>query len=103
MSMSRADFRHIGVQDARAILGRDGVMVLDVRALDAFGHGHIPGARHVTMDDVSGLMSETPRDAPILIYCYRGNSSQEFARIFTDFRFQEVYSLDGGYEAWSKG
>jgi thiosulfate/3-mercaptopyruvate sulfurtransferase len=103
MSMSRVDFRRIGTHDARTVLGRDGAVVLDVRALDAFNQGHIEGARHMTMDDVAGLLSETPKDAPILIYCYRGNASQEFARIFSDFRFHEVYSLDGGYEAWSKG
>ena len=48
------------------------------------------------------MLSATPKDAPVLIYCYHGNASQEFAQIFSDFRFREVYSLDGGYEAWSK-
>jgi thiosulfate/3-mercaptopyruvate sulfurtransferase len=98
---ARAPFRRIGVGDAQTLLAREGVVVLDVRAVDAFAQGHIEGARRVTMADLSGVLASTPKDAPVLIYCYRGNASQEYAQIFSDFRFQDVYSLDGGYEAWS--
>jgi thiosulfate/3-mercaptopyruvate sulfurtransferase len=99
---SRPPFRRIAVGEAEALLARDGVVLLDVRAADAFRAGHIDGARHLTMAEVSAVLSATPKDAPVLIYCYHGNASQEFAQIFSDFRFREVYSLDGGYEAWSK-
>jgi thiosulfate/3-mercaptopyruvate sulfurtransferase len=99
---SRAAFHRISVGEAPAILARADVVILDVRAMDAFAQGRIPGARHTTMSDLSELLNATPKTAPILIYCYHGNASQEFAQIFTDFRFQEVYSLDGGYEGWSK-
>jgi thiosulfate/3-mercaptopyruvate sulfurtransferase len=99
---SRASFHRIGVGEAEAVLARDDVVILDVRAVDAFAKGHMPGARHASMADLSEVLGSTPKSAPVLIYCYHGNASQEYARIFTDFRFQEVYSLDGGFEAWSR-
>jgi thiosulfate/3-mercaptopyruvate sulfurtransferase len=99
---ARTAFRRIDVGEAQALLARDGVMLLDVRAADAFRAGSIDGARHLTMAEISAVLSATPKDTPVLIYCYRGNASQEYAQIFSDFRFREVYSLDGGYEAWSR-
>ncbi|MDE0931482.1 MAG: rhodanese-like domain-containing protein, partial [Halioglobus sp.] len=40
------------------------------------------------------------RDQPLLIYCYHGNSSQGAADYFFNQGFEDVYSMDGGYEAW---
>ena len=34
-----------------------------------------------------------------MIYCYHGNASQVYASMFADFQYNEVYSVDGGYEA----
>jgi rhodanese-related sulfurtransferase len=97
----RASFRRISAAEAQAVLARGDALILDVRTSDAFAEGHMPGARRTTMSDLPELLGSTPKTAPILIYCYHGHASQEFARIFTDFRFQEVYSLDGGFEGWS--
>ncbi|MBO0752428.1 MAG: hypothetical protein J2P53_09965, partial [Bradyrhizobiaceae bacterium] len=47
-------------------------------------------------------IGSTRKTAPILIYCYRGNASQEYAKILCDFGFEDVLSLDGGFEAWSR-
>jgi thiosulfate/3-mercaptopyruvate sulfurtransferase len=98
----RVPFRRIGLAEAQVVLAREGVAILDVRAPDTFHAGHIEGARHVSMADLGPVMASTPKTAPVLIYCYRGNASQEYAQIFSDFRYLEVYSLDGGYEAWGK-
>ncbi len=99
---SRAAVRRISIDDAAAVLARDGVVVLDVRAPKDFAQGRLPGARHASMADLSDVLGSTPKSAPILIYCYHGDASQAYAQIFTDFRFEEVYSLDGGFEAWSR-
>jgi thiosulfate/3-mercaptopyruvate sulfurtransferase len=99
---SRTSFQRISAHDAAAVLAREDVAILDVRAIDDFRRGHIAGARHTTMNDLSATLTSTPKTAPILIYCYHGLASQEYAKIFADFRFQEVYSLDGGFEAWSR-
>lgn len=61
---------------------------------------HINGARHLSVRNLSEVTSRTAKDTPILICCYHGHASREYAQIFSDFGFTEVYSLDGGYEAW---
>ena len=80
---------------------RNDVLVLDVRDAKSFGKAHIDGALHVSTANLSTVIDGTAKNRPILIYCYHGNASREYARIFADFGFSEVYSLDGGYEAWS--
>jgi thiosulfate/3-mercaptopyruvate sulfurtransferase len=75
--------------------------MLDVRDADSFRKAHIDGAQHLSTKELSAVIGGTPKNRPILIYCYHGNASREFAQTFSDFGFVEVYSLEGGYRAWS--
>ncbi|WP_245261514.1 ankyrin repeat domain-containing protein [Hyphomicrobium sp. 802] len=74
--------------------------MLDVRDIETFRKGHIQGAQHVSMRNISSVINGSEKKAPVVIYCYRGFASREYAQMFSDFGFLEVYSLDGGYEAW---
>lgn len=98
----RSAFQRIGVREAEALLQRKDVLVLDVRDSDSFARGHIPGALNVSIASVSPLVEQTSKSTSVLIYCYHGYASQEYAQLFADFRFREVYSLDGGFEAWQQ-
>jgi rhodanese-related sulfurtransferase len=93
-------FRRIDAAAAREILARGTALVLDLRDPDSYGRGHIEGAELATREDLSHYLFDTPKDRPILVCCYRGNASQAVARTFVELGFFEVYSLDGGYEAW---
>jgi len=35
-----------------------------------------------------------------VVVCYHGNSSQQAAQFFAGEGFNDVYSMDGGFEAW---
>jgi rhodanese-related sulfurtransferase len=96
-----ADFRRIDVAAAREVLGRGETLVLDVRDPESFRRGHMEGAENASQDELSYYLFETPKDRPVIVCCYHGNSSQSYARIFADMGFAEVYSLDGGYDAWA--
>ncbi len=98
----RMPFQRIGVEEAQALLAADGAMVFDVRAADVFQRGRIADARNVSVANLSAAIEGAPKNAPILIYCYHGHASQEYAQIFSDFGFTRVYSLDGGFEAWNR-
>ncbi|MGO8910795.1 MAG: ankyrin repeat domain-containing protein [Bradyrhizobium sp.] len=97
---ARTPFQRIDVQRAEALFARGDVAVLDVRDAGSFDQSHVDGAQHVTSANLSAVLGATTKTRPILIYCYHGNASREYAQIFSDFGFAEVYSLDGGYEAW---
>jgi thiosulfate/3-mercaptopyruvate sulfurtransferase len=97
---SRTPFRRIDVDEARAVIRRGDPLILDVRDAGSFQKSHIDGAERASSANLSAIVSGTRKARPVLIYCYHGNASREFAQIFSDFGFAEVYSLDGGYEAW---
>ena len=98
--MNKAPFRRIQPFQAQDLLARPDVHVIDVRDRNAFEQGRIGTAQHAGMPEVERMVFSVPKDKPVLIYCYHGNASQTYAQMFADFGFREVYSLDGGYEAW---
>ncbi len=71
-----------------------------MRDFRSYMTGHHPKALHLTDSNLRSLIKHTSKQVPILIYCYHGHSSQDMAQLFGDFGFSEVYSLDGGWEAW---
>lgn len=95
-----SDYERISVEQAQALLEQDDTALLDVRQPGAYEQGHVEGARNVGEHDVMTLVEELPKSAPVVIYCYHGNSSQFYARLFAAHGFAHVYSVDGGYEAW---
>jgi thiosulfate/3-mercaptopyruvate sulfurtransferase len=93
-------FKRIDPGAARKLLSRPDVVILDVRDAASFHHSHIPAAVNVHQDNVFPVLQATPKEQPVLIYCYHGHASQTYAQLFADFGFHEVYSLDGGYTQW---
>jgi SagB-type dehydrogenase family enzyme len=95
-------FERVDVAFARDLIAKEEPLILDTRDMGSYEQGHIEGAEFVNDSNISNFLMTTPKDKPVLIYCYHGNASQVRAQTFTDFRFKKVYSLDGGFEAWVK-
>jgi len=95
-----ASYNRIGHPQADELLRRSDVQVLDVRDAESYLKGHIDGAQNISTRNLGGFIGGGNKDAPVLVYCYHGNSSQEYAKILVQFGFTDVSSLDGGYEAW---
>ncbi|MFG1400097.1 ankyrin repeat domain-containing protein [Roseixanthobacter pseudopolyaromaticivorans] len=95
----RVPFRRIGIAEAEVLLGGD-ALILDTRDPSSFAEARIEGAVRVSFSNLGPTLAGTPKDRSILIYCYHGNASQEYAQAFSDFGFSQVHSLDGGYAAW---
>ena len=79
-------------------------MILDLRSLAAV-HDEpvlIPGALHMSMDEVDGRLKEFPRDRDIILYCGCPNeiSSARVALLLQRKGFSRVRPLLGGIDAW---
>ena len=99
---TRIPFRRVDGEQALTLLRHPKLALYDVRLKDDYDNGHLPGARHLTVTGLSDVIARTPKATPILIYCYHGYASQEYAQALSDFGFEEVYSLDGGYAQWGR-
>tara|TARA_R110002049_G_scaffold59084_6_gene159954 strand:- start:235 stop:651 length:417 start_codon:yes stop_codon:yes gene_type:complete len=93
-------YKRISIDEAKALIDAGGATVGDVRAADAYLEGSIENAIHIRQEILDDFLANTDRDKPLIIYCYHGNSSQGAANYFWEQGFEEVYSVDGGYEAW---
>ncbi|MFT4615176.1 MAG: thiosulfate sulfurtransferase [Bacteroidia bacterium] len=93
-------FKRISVDEAKALIAAQDVTVIDVRDAGSFEASSITGATHVADHNLQDFVSLTDKEKPLVIYCFHGNSSQGAADYFDGQGFAEVYSMDGGYEAW---
>ena len=93
-------FAHISVQDAQLKLSQGLAKVVDIRDENAFAAGHIPTASHLSNGTLQQFMANTDFDTPVIVCCYHGISSQQAAQFLIHQGYEEVYSLDGGFEAW---
>jgi len=99
-SQENPAYRRISAAEAVTLLAADPApTIFDVRDMASFRKGHLAGAAQLAEDRFLLWQKRLDKAAPVLIYCYHGNASQVFAQMFVDFRFTDVYSVDGGYEA----
>ena len=54
---------------AKQEVDRGAVVVIDVRDVDSYLAGHIPGALQIPLARIEGEVNYLPRDKPILTYC----------------------------------
>ena len=93
-------YKCISIDDAKALIDRGDATIADVRDAGAFGASSIKNAVNIQQENVEEFLATADKDKPLIVYCYHGNSSKGAADYFSSHGYQEVYSMDGGYEAW---
>jgi thiosulfate sulfurtransferase len=93
-------FAHISVQETETKLAKGEAKIVDIRDEASFCSGHIKGSTHLTNGSLNGFVASVELDTPVIVCCYHGHSSQQAAQFLIHQGFEEVYSLDGGFEAW---
>lgn len=93
-------FQRIQLAKAKELFEAGNVNVADVRDALSFQAGHIKNAKHIDNSSIGEYLTTTNKEQPLIVCCYHGNASQNVAKFFVSEGYQEVYSLDGGYEMW---
>ena len=75
-------------------------MVVDIRDQPTYAAAHITGSQHLDNVNIADFIRAADLDAPLIVACYHGNSSQSAAAYLISQGFSDVYSLDGGFELW---
>ncbi|WP_327312657.1 ArsR/SmtB family transcription factor [Streptomyces sp. NBC_01235] len=77
------------------------VVVLDVRPVEEYLAGHIPGAVSIPVQELAGRINELPEDAEVVVYC-RGEYcvlAYDAVRLLTD-RGRRAIRLNDGMLEW---
>ncbi len=101
---AKASIQQVSVSQSQQMLDDDSI-ALDVREPEEFAKGHIADARHIPRGMLE-LSIETHPDfqdktRPIVVYCKSGGRSALATATLQQLGFTNVYSMIGGYDAWS--
>jgi rhodanese-related sulfurtransferase len=85
------------------MLGLHNYRLADVRETFEFRKSRIKGAINIPASGSLKVSADTmKKNIPLFLYCTTGFRSKLAARYFVKEGFTNVYSLDGGINAWKK-
>ena len=100
-----AGYRSISQQEAKAMLDKGGVVLLDVREQGEYDSGHIKGAvllplGTITADTAANVIEN--KDISVLVYCRSGNRSKKASAALAKLGYKNIYEI-GGITSWPYG
>ncbi|WP_394240484.1 thiosulfate sulfurtransferase GlpE [Halopseudomonas laoshanensis] len=94
-----SEFQRISPEQASHLL-EQGAALVDIRDPQSYALGHISDAVRLDNDSLPAYVASADKQTPLIVCCYHGNSSQPAAAYLASLGFEQVYSLDGGFELW---
>jgi rhodanese-related sulfurtransferase len=76
----------------------EGLSVVDVREPVEWQYGHIEGAVHIPLGELTGRLDEVPEGQTLVVCKVGGRSAQAVMRLSQQGR--DVVNLDGGLLEW---
>lgn len=104
LPITSGDVRDIEVGELHELLDHGNgsrPVVIDVREGWEFASGHIPGAKLISLGELTRRVSELDPKQPVAIICASGGRSQSAAALLGQKGFETVYNVLGGMYAWS--
>jgi rhodanese-related sulfurtransferase len=94
----------VSPQQAVQMQAQQKAVILDVRENDEWNAGHIAGAIHIPLGEISNRIGELTKyqNHPVITQCRSGARSAKAADILTKAGFNNVHNMDGGLNAWQK-
>lgn len=75
--------------------------IVDIRDDEDYAEGHLPGAEHLTVEELEETVVDRDWADEVVLYCYIGQTSVQAARLVEEYGDAEcVASMTGGYDAW---
>ena len=91
----------IDAAGAAELIAARSAVVVDVRQNAEWKSGHIQGAVHIPLAQLSSRMSKLPAGKTIVTVCASGHRSAAAARTLTRAG-HDVLNLHGGMSAWTR-
>ncbi len=93
-------YTDVTVEEAKEMIERQEVLVLDVRTVAEYNSGHIPDAILIPVLELESRLDELRASDHILVYCRSGVRSARAAGILIDNGFTRVSNMKGGIIEW---
>lgn len=98
---SESVYKTLSPEDARELIGNEGVFLVDVRTPQEYSEGHIPQSLLLPLDDIQEKAQDVLPDqyAKVIVYCRSGRRSALAAKELLSLGYKDVYDL-GGILGW---
>jgi len=92
----------IGISSAEAkkLLAKGNIFLLDVRTPQEFSQARLSGAVLIPTGEFERRINEVPKNKPILVYCAVGSRSKSVADLLTQRGYKEIYHMTDGIVGW---
>jgi rhodanese-related sulfurtransferase len=96
-SVMALDVDYVNAQYAK---GRK-LTAIDLRSPEAYGRGHLPGARSLPLEQLTSRFAEVPRSDLVVLYCDCARSEVEVAYWFLRGKqYRNLSVLEQGFAGW---
>lgn len=103
-------FENVSVQEAKEMVEKGDIFILDVRTPNEFNSSHIKGATLIPVSNAFGSnlssdsllkvrIGEVPKKK-VLVYCRTGRRSDTASTMLVNAGYSQVYNMAGGITAW---
>src|ERR1700752_2997446 len=99
---ARSTIKQIDIDEARRMIDKSGTVLVDVRESDEWRQGQIPPAGAIPGGFLELRIEEKVPDhkTPVILQCASGTRSLLAARTLRELGYENVYNLNGGFNAW---
>ncbi len=98
----REPFARITVEEAKAMMERGDIQVIDVREPNEYREGHVPGAKLMPVNSVLARIKELNHDQDVLFVCAVGQRSALACEMAAAMGLERLYNMEGGTQAWAE-
>lgn len=95
-----SEFKLCSIEQAQQMIEQGNVAIADIRDAQSFADGHVENAFHLTNTSMGQFAKDVDFETTVLVFCYHGNSSKGAAQYLAQQGYEDVYSVNGGFEVW---
>lgn len=95
-------YHKISAAEAKEMMDQSEVTIVDVRTLQEYQEGHVPGAVNIPNEEILDTEPEllNDKDATLLVYCRSGRRSKDASDKLVKMGYKNVYDF-GGIIDWN--
>jgi len=79
---------------------RQNGVFIDVREVEEFKSGHIPGTQNIPLSEIGLNISNIPKTKTVYLSCLGGVRSSMAAKTFSYLGYPNVVNISGGFKGW---
>ncbi|MBF8299222.1 MAG: rhodanese-like protein [Dehalococcoidia bacterium] len=93
-------FKRISVLEAKKMIDKGDVQLIDVRQMHEYVSAHIDGSKLIPVDVLFGRINEVAEDKDVIFHCAAGVRSALACEMAAAMGRTRCYNMEGGMEAW---